>query len=239
MNPEILLETKDFIVINKPSGLIVHNDGKHDEPSIVDWFLSKYPEAKDVGEPITETSFGEIDRSGVIHRLDKETSGAMILVKNQKAYEFFKKQFQDRTIKKEYVGIVFGRFREKKGKIDLPIGRSKTGIRKWATGRGARGDKREAITLYEVIEDFTHLGQVFSVMKFFPLTGRTHQIRVHMLSKSHPLVGDSLYAGDKKVGIGLKRLALHAYRLTFSDLEGNSRTIVAPMPPDIALFIKL
>ena len=103
---EIIYEDKDLLVINKPAGLIVHSDGKKEQETLVDWILKNYPEAKDVGEPLTVSDEVEINRPGIVHRLDKDTSGVLIVTKNQKAFLNIKKQFQDRKISKTYQAII-------------------------------------------------------------------------------------------------------------------------------------
>jgi 23S rRNA pseudouridine1911/1915/1917 synthase len=128
----------------------VHPDGKKNEYSLVDWILEHYPNTTGVGEPLVMEYKGEqviVDRPGIVHRLDRETSGVMILAKTQVAYEFLKKQFQDHSIKKEYSAIVQGKTNER-GIIDEPIGRSNRDIRRWVTGSAARGLLRPAITRY-------------------------------------------------------------------------------------------
>ena len=124
MEIEILFEDKDLIAINKPEGLMVHNTGHTVERTVVDWFLKHVPEAKGVGEPQLSQKGEPLERSGVVHRLDKETSGIMILAKNQESFTFLKTQFHERLVKKEYRAFVYGAVREQWGTIDRPIGRS-------------------------------------------------------------------------------------------------------------------
>ncbi|PIZ87525.1 RluA family pseudouridine synthase, partial [Candidatus Nomurabacteria bacterium CG_4_10_14_0_2_um_filter_30_12] len=149
MKIKILYEDKDILAIDKPSGISVHPDGRTKEITISDWFVKNYPKAKNVGESIFVDG-KEIKRPGIVHRLDKETSGVLLLVKNQKAYEFLKNQFKSREIKKVYNAVVLGSMKDDRGTIRKSIGRSGNDFRKRLAGRGARGELREAVTEYTV-----------------------------------------------------------------------------------------
>ena len=237
----IIYEDKDVIGINKPSGLMVHGDGKTDETTLCDLLLKEYTKIKNVGEPM-EIGGKKILRPGIVHRLDKETSGVMIIAKNQKSYEFLKKQFEDRKTEKIYYAFVYGWPKEMSGKVDAPIGRSPKEIRKWSAGRGKRGTLREARTDYEVIERIGSTGEernkgsteigTYSFLKLMPKTGRTHQIRVHLKYINHPIICDPLYASNKEEALGFKRLALHAFSLSFELPNGKKITVEAPFPKD-------
>lgn len=234
MQPIILYEDKDTLAINKPSGLVVHSDGrpaqagKTEEKTLVDWLLSKYPEIKDVGEPGRDSNGKEVLRSGIVHRLDRGTSGVMLVAKTQKAFENLKKQFQAREIQKTYEAFVFGEIKNNEGTIDRPIGRSPADFRRWSAQRGARGEMREAVTDYRVL----YKGKGYSFVEAYPKTGRTHQIRVHFKAINYPLVSDALYAPNKENGLGLERLALHSKEIKFKDLSGKTQTVTAPEPED-------
>ncbi len=227
MQPEILFEDNDVVVINKPSGLVVHSDGKTKEPNLVEWLLEKYPDIKDVGEPGRDAEGKEILRSGIVHRLDRETSGVMLVAKNQKSFENLKKQFQNHEIKKKYEAFVYGEVR-RNGVVDRPIGRSSSDFRKWSAQRGARGELREAVTEYKVLAK----NKDYSLLEVVPKTGRTHQIRVHMKAINHPLVSDSLYAPNRGMLLGFKRAALHSKEVVFNGLDGKIHYIAAPYPED-------
>jgi 23S rRNA pseudouridine1911/1915/1917 synthase len=153
MKIKIIYEDKDVVVIDKPSGISVHSDGKTKEKTISDWFIKKYPKSKNVGESIFFEG-KEIKKPGIVHRLDRETSGVLILVKNEKTYDFLKEQFQNRKIKKTYIAIIEGWPKNDQGIINKPIGRSPTDFRRRLAGRGARGELREAITEYKVLKRF-------------------------------------------------------------------------------------
>lgn len=241
MKIPILLETEDLIVINKPAGLVVHGDGKHKEPTVVDWFLKKYPDAKGVGEEMIIDHKGEkieIPRSGIVHRIDRDTSGCLILAKNQDTFEFLKTQFQDHTIKKKYVAIVYGWLRDERGIIDRAIGRSTSNIRAWTTSKGARGEMRPAITRFAVRKKFTFQDEKYAVVDLYPQTGRTHQLRVHLASLDHAIVGDPIYAGSKKSSLPIARTALHAEKVVFMLPGGKEAEVTAPLPDDLAIILK-
>ena len=148
---EVLYEDVDFLVLNKPAGLVVHPDGKTEEYALTDWINEKYPEIVGVGEPYKTASGEMVDRPGIVHRLDRETSGALVVAKNQESYDFLKKSFQTRSVKKVYHTIVWGTVKADTGVIDRPIGRSKSDFRKWSAERFARGDLRPATTEYKVL----------------------------------------------------------------------------------------
>ena len=147
--PTIVYECDDVLVINKPYGWLVHEDGKTEAPTVVEWFCNYVSAARGVGETGFAPNGAELDRSGVVHRLDRETSGVLILAKNQAAHQFLKQQFKDRTVHKEYRAFVYGRLNDRWGTINRPIGRSVKDSRRRSAERGAKGVLREAITDFE------------------------------------------------------------------------------------------
>lgn len=259
MNIKILFEDKNILAIDKPAGISVHSDGKTKIETISDWVLLNYPSIKNVGEPfIIEREGGKkekILRPGIVHRLDKETSGVLLIAKNQKTFLFLKEQFQNHKIKKTYRAFVYGNVSDPKaslatggrGVINVPIGRSQKDIRTYTAGRGAREPLREAITEYVILNKFTDtedeiekkkIEHQYTYIEAYPKTGRTHQIRVHMRFINHPIVSDPLYRGGKELALGMKRLALHAYSITFSLPNGEVKTIEAPLPADFKKVLK-
>lgn len=226
----VIVETKEVLVVNKPAGLIVHSDGRTEEPNLCDWILEKYPEIAGVGEPIAREGKENIPRPGIVHRLDRETSGVLIVARTQEAYEHIKQQFKDRKIKKEYDVFVYKEVTDLSFTIDEPIGRSSgDDFRKYSVPPYIRGDARPARTDFVVktaTEQATHLTA-------YPKTGRTHQIRVHLKSIHHPVVCDSLYASGKECLWGLDRQALHARRITFRLPDGQSIAAEADLPMDL------
>src|SRR3989338_6284428 len=156
----ILYEDADVVVVNKPAGLVVHADGKTMEPALTDWVIENYQETKGVGEPTKLSNGKMIDRSGIVHRLDRETSGVMVVAKNQKAFEFIKKQFQERELEKTYRAFVYGEMKNDEGVIDRPLARSTGDFRKWTAEGGSRGKEREAVTEYKVLARLSLAGKV-------------------------------------------------------------------------------
>jgi 23S rRNA pseudouridine1911/1915/1917 synthase len=239
MDIPILFENESIVAVNKPSGLTVHPDGRTIESTLSDWVLARYPETEHVGEPIQLSSGEVIRRPGIVHRLDKETSGVLLIAKTAEAFEALKRQFQDRSIQKTYRAFLFGRMKETDGVIDRSIGRSRSDFRLWSAQRGAKGTLRDAVTEYRVLDTAPD----FSYVEIEPKTGRTHQIRVHFKAINHPVVGDRLYAPKRGYALGFSRTALHAERIAFTLLDGAPVSVEAPLPEDFvaatALFASL
>ena len=227
----IIYEDDAMLVINKPAGIMVHGDGRSTEATIVDWFLSREPKAQDIGEPGRAQDGSPLERSGIVHRLDKETSGVLALAKTQEAFVHLKQQFHDRLTRKEYRAFVYGVMKERWGTINRAIGRSPKDFRLRSAERGARGLLRESTTDWEVLaQSSTH-----AYLKVIPKTGRTHQIRVHLRSIGRPIVHDTLYAPPEllaKDNLGFTRVALHAFSLTLTKPNGIEHVFEASLPTD-------
>ena len=220
MEPTILHEDEHIIAINKPAGLVVHA-GVGTSSTLADWVIATYPSIRSVGE--------YADRPGMVHRLDKETSGVMLLAKHQEAFETLKQHFKKGKIQKEYHAFVFGVPKRSRGTITLSIGRSHGNFRKQTTHH-TRGERREAYTEYVVTGA---CGGSVSFITFYPHTGRMHQIRVHAQSLQFPIVGDTLYAPSFGFALGFDRLALHARRISLhTHLQPKLLHIIAPYPDD-------
>ncbi len=231
LEPEILYEDDLMLVINKPTGMIVHNDGRSVEPPVVDWFLAREPKARGVGEVGFAQDGVPLERSGVVHRLDRDTSGVLVLAKTQEAFVHLKAQFHDHHIQKEYRTFVYGTMKEKWGTIARPIGRSTKDFRLKSAQRGARGALREAVTDWELLAQTDKHAYV----KITPKTGRTHQIRVHLKAVGRPIVHDDLYSPEDLLSgnnLGFTRLALHAYTLRIKHPNGEEKLFTAPLPED-------
>lgn len=246
MEPKILYEDEYLIALDKPSGMMVHTDGRRGEKTLVDWINQNYPSLKEVGEEQTLQNGEVIKRPGIVHRLDRETSGVILVAKTKESHRFLKEQFQNRKVEKVYNAVVWGSFSDdkKEGVIDKPIGRSASDFRKWSAEFGAKGELREAVTEYKVLlphpdpllakerED----RQEFSYLEVRPKTGRTHQIRVHLKSISHPVVCDRLYGGKVCDGspacLGFFRLALHALSIRLQLPNQSFIQIESPLPEE-------
>ncbi len=227
LTPEIIFENEEFLVVNKPAGLMVHgvrvsakrriDERKTAEPTLVDWLVANRPEVRTVGDDPAL-------RPGIVHRLDKATSGVMVVAKTQAAFEYLKRSFQEHRMKKTYFALVVGTPERPRGTIDAPIGMKNGSLK-----RSIHSSKmaKSAITEYAVVKKE---GQ-FSLLEIHPRTGRTHQIRVHLASIGHPIVGDVLY-GKKAQPAFARRLMLHAASLEFSNNAGAHFVFEAPLPPD-------
>jgi 23S rRNA pseudouridine1911/1915/1917 synthase len=211
----VIQETPDFIAVDKPAGLLVH-PGPHptSQPTLVDWLLERYPEVAGVGD-------APDIRPGIVHRLDRATSGVMVVARTQAAFDTLKTLFQDRAISKEYRAVVYGVMHPAEGRIDRPIG-----IKPRTTKRSVFSTQMQkpAVTRYTTLRQLADIAYVAA----FPETGRTHQLRVHFSSLGHPIVGDTLYA-PKRVYAGVDRLMLHAHRLRFT-LTDIAYDLVSPVP---------
>lgn len=232
MNIPVLYEDDEVLVVNKPAGLVVHSDGRTKEETLADWVLEKYPNVRGVGETIPLTNGGVIEKWGIVHRIDRDTSGVLLIAKTQTSFLNLKSQFQARTIKKTYRTIAHGVFKEPVGTIDKPIGRSKSDFRKWSAEYGARGELREAMTEYRVLGEGESKGNKLSYLEVYPHTGRTHQIRVHLKAVGHPILCDKLYAPKSPCVLGFERTALHAFSIVFKGLDEVEHKVEAPLPKD-------
>jgi 23S rRNA pseudouridine1911/1915/1917 synthase len=243
--PEIIYEDKNFLAVNKPAGWLVHqvrldvgrpafvplsgtSAGKEMLDArgliLVDWLVKNYPEVKGVGDDPE-------NRPGIVHRLDRDTSGVMIVAKNQNYFNYLKNLFQARKINKTYLALVYGIIKEKKGVIDKPISLKSGSIRRTVfSGKMAK----EAITDYKVLKIF-EIDRGFSLLEILPKTGRTHQIRVHLKSIGHGVVNDKVYKQASRLGGG--RLMLHARSLIFEQAPGEIIEIEAEPPEDFMEII--
>ena len=219
----VVYEDEHLIAIDKPAGMVVHPAPGHRSGTLVNALLAH---CRDL------SGIGGVERPGIVHRLDKETSGLVLAAKTEAAHRALAKQFKDRKIKKVYLALVRGRMEQDRGTIDLPIARHRTHRQKM-TGDKERG--RDAQTAYEVVERRPG----FTSLRLFPKTGRTHQIRVHLASMGHPILGDKIYGGKAGPGApSMTRQALHAHRLELSHpISGKPLALVAPMPSDMAKIL--
>jgi 23S rRNA pseudouridine1911/1915/1917 synthase len=222
---DIIFEDKHMLAVNKPAGMVVHPAPGHSAGTLVNALLHHCDDLSGIGG---------VERPGIVHRLDKETSGLVLIAKSETAHKILAKKFKNREIKKEYLAFVKGKVKDDTGSIDSPVGRHKTQRKKMGTG----GDhSRPACTYYEVIQR----SKSWSYLKLRPETGRTHQIRVHLASLHHPVLGDKLYGGKNHNSGTLKmdRQALHASNLELNHpVSGVSLSFSANLPTDMKSFLQ-
>ncbi len=220
---DVVFENEDVLIVNKPAGMVVHPSPGHDRATLVNAALGHSPDIKGVG--------GEL-RPGVVHRLDKNTSGLVVLAKHDQALRMIQAQFKDRTVEKVYLALVDGEPPTPSGKVDAPVGRNPRHRKRMAVVPESRG--RVACTNYRTLE---RLGN-HTLLEVKPETGRTHQIRVHMSFLGCPIVGDRIY-GRRKPSFTLQRHFLHALRLTFQLPEDSeTRTFEAPLPGNLEAILE-
>jgi 23S rRNA pseudouridine1911/1915/1917 synthase len=214
---DVLYEDEQVAVVNKPAGMVVHPAFGHTSGTLVNAVLDRWPEIAQFSEP---------SRAGIVHRLDKDTSGVIVVAKTREALDSLRAQFKNREVRKRYLALVHGSPDTPEGVIDAPIGRDSAQRKRMAVTH----EGREAVTEFRVIEQYAD----FSLLEVFPQTGRTHQIRVHLAFIGHPIVGDGVY-GRRKEAIKLKRHFLHAASITFARPDtGEPVTVEAPLPVGLA-----
>ncbi|MGI6347715.1 MAG: RluA family pseudouridine synthase [Patescibacteria group bacterium] len=242
---QIIDETKNYLIINKPAGLIVHGGTVIKEKTLVDFLLDKYPDLAKIGE--------DPMRPAIVHRLDKEASGLMIIPKNNEAFEYYKNLFKKRKIDKGYIALVFGQVPRDEDVIDFSIVRSSQGHKMACLPKSmkeealsnrdegnlkAREKSRLALTKYSVLKRLIN----YTLLNIQITTGRTHQIRVHFSAYGHPLVGDNLYANkktkikNKKINLG--RIFLMANHLGFIDQDGQKKEYSLEISSDLKEALK-
>ncbi len=228
MDPVVIYEDEHIIGINKPAGMAVHA-GTGTGHTLVDWLIEHYPTIREVGEPYVSAGI-TVFRPGIVHRLDMETTGVLVIAKHQDMFRTLKSHFQKGKVEKEYHAFVYGRPKQVRGTVRLAIGKSRSDFRKQSV-RHIRGEAREACTEYVLVRACHDKSSSF--VSFYPKTGRTHQIRVHAQSLQIPIVCDSRYAPKRPPLLGFDRLALHARRITIhTHHHTDPLDIIAPYPED-------
>ena len=221
---DIIYENDDLVVVNKPAGMVVHPSPGHDSGTLVHAALGHIPELKGIG--------GE-ERPGIVHRLDKDTSGIIVVAKNEQAHRWLQEQFKSRNVEKLYLALVDGKPPTPSGRVEAPIGRNSTHRKLMSVVPIDKG--REAISEYRTLENFTN----YALIEVHPLTGRTHQIRVHMAFLGCPIVGDVIY-GKRKSSVNLDRHFLHASKLRITlPGEKKPRNFEAPLPQELMNILSL
>jgi 23S rRNA pseudouridine1911/1915/1917 synthase len=230
---EIIHDEKDFAIIAKPAGLVVYPGTKHNEKTLINGLLAIWPEIKNVGEdPL---------RPGIVHRLDKDTSGIMIIAKNNSTFEYFKDLFKSHEVKKTYLALVYGILKPRYGVINFSIRRSTTNpVKKVAVKEGVIDDNaRPALTRFTVVQYLSDsAGNEYTLVEAMPETGRMHQIRVHFAALGHNIIGDKIYTPNKTQKIvPLKSHFLHAASLIFTSPQGNNLKFSSPLPKELSDFL--
>ncbi len=213
-NIAVLRETADYLVVNKPAGLLVDTVASPSTPTL---------KSAIAGYTMADKS----TRAGIVHRLDRDTSGVMVVARTTAMHDHLKRQFQNRQVEKYYLTLVSGHPKQDRARLELPIRRSL----KRPTTMTIHPAGRSAVSEYECLAQTKD----YSLLRVRILTGRTHQIRVQLAYLGHPVVGDIVYGASKRP-VGLHRQFLHAHKLIFSDVDGKSITTVAKLPNDLAEF---
>ena len=253
MEPKVIFEDSEILVLDKPAGMIVNkSDTTKGEITVQDWVEEKILRYKDTGilgdkkeksPNILISQYPNISdfegRAGIVHRLDKETSGILLAAKTPEVFENLQKQFKDRIVKKTYTALTHGKVEPSEGEINVPVGRLPWNRKRF----GVLAAGREAVTKYKTIDNlqFTINNEPLTLLELYPKTGRTHQIRVHLQYFHHPIFADHLYAGrktgrnDRKV---LPRIFLHASKISFfGPKTGELVTFESPLPDQLKHFL--
>lgn len=217
---DVVYEDEYLLVVNKPAGMVVHPAARVVSGTLVNALLAHCPQVADVGGP---------DRAGIVHRLDRETSGLIVVAKNPETHASLQRQFKRRLVRKTYVALVEGQVSPREGIIEVPIGRDPKDRTRMAVSRTGR----PAITQYRVVEVFPQ----YTLLEVRPHTGRTHQIRVHLAWLGYPVVGDRVY-GRRRQTLLPDRHFLHARELAFTHpVTGEKLTLSAPLPPELTALL--
>ncbi|SRR5258708_7794103 len=219
--PQVIYEDDYIIALNKPAGWVVNDSiTAHGNPTLQEWLSKNFT---------YEISDNKLLRNGIVHRLDKPTSGVIMVAKTEGVFYALQKQFADRETEKEYIALVHGKIKNEEGVINAPVGRLPWKRTKFGVFEGGKS----AMTKYKIVKSFDE----YTLVDLYPKTGRTHQLRVHMKHIGHPIVSDNFYAGRKTYRSDIKiwpRLWLHAKKLTFTHpITKKEINIVAPRPPDL------
>jgi len=217
---DIVYEDEYLLVVNKPAGMVVHPAARIVSGTLVNALLAHCPQMADVGGP---------DRAGIVHRLDRETSGLIVVAKNSETHAALQRQFKRRLVRKTYVALVEGQVHPREGIIEVPIGRDPKDRTRMAVSRTGR----PAVTQYRVVEVFPQ----YTLLEVRPHTGRTHQIRVHLAWLGYPVVGDRVY-GRRRQTLLPDRHFLHARELAFTHpVTGEKLVLSAPLPPELTALL--
>ncbi len=231
--PRAIAETEVYLVLDKPAGLICHRDGRTEEPSVAEWLAANYPETSLVGEPWVSPQGESILVSGLVHRLDRCTSGVLLAARTNAMWTHLRAELKARRVEKEYRAIVYGILPLEQGTIVAEIVRSGEKPKRWYAKPCDEAQVRAAITEWRVVgRGSSPEGEPYSMLALFPKTGRTHQLRVHLSSIGHPIVADHLYASTHRPILGFERPALHAFSIAWVLPDSRRVHYEAPLPED-------
>ncbi|MEO1672749.1 MAG: RluA family pseudouridine synthase, partial [Cyanobacteria bacterium J06631_2] len=223
---DVLYEDEHLIIINKPAGMVVHPAPGHYTGTLVHALLHHCE---------TLAGIGGVERPGIVHRIDKDTTGAIVVAKSDRAHQHLQAQIKAKTARREYWGIIYGSFTTTAGTIDLPVGRDRRDRKKMAVIPVEQGG-RTAVTHWQTLE---RIGN-YSLIQFLLQTGRTHQIRVHCTHYGHPLVGDNTYGSNRSLKVNLTGQALHARQLSLlHPVSGKLITAIAPPPAEFNKLLQV
>ncbi len=223
---DILYEDEYLLIINKPKNFVVHPAPGHSQGTLVNALLSHCPDLQGIGG---------VERPGIVHRLDKDTTGAMVVAKTEAVLHHLQGQIKDKTAKREYLGVVYGSPSQNNGIVNLPVGRHQGDRKKMAILLEEKGGK-PAVTHWQVKERIGNYSSIHYQLE----TGRTHQIRVHSSVMGHPIIGDPLYSSGKSVGVNLTGQALHAFRLTLiHPIHHTTIEAIAPLPEELEKLLRI
>jgi 23S rRNA pseudouridine1911/1915/1917 synthase len=225
MQTSVIYEDSNILVINKPSGLVVHPFDYSTEETLIDFLTTHAPEIFEIDNTVILQDKRTINLGGVVHKLDRDTSGVMVIAKNQKTFDELRSQFRNHTITKTYIALVGGVITETELTIDAPLGRNKKDYKQQVNPENPRGELRDAVTHVKVIT--INENDNTSLVELTPKTGRTHQLRAHMAHVNHPIVGDKTYGSTHDS----PRIMLHAKTLMF-DVDGEKFFFAAENPEE-------
>jgi len=231
---KIIKKNDEYLIIEKPAGLLVHPTIKNEQNTLIHILIKKFPELAKVGDPIALEKDDQTFRPSIVHRLDRDVSGLMIIPRTQAMFDFLKSQFKQRKIHKKYLALVHGNLPKDQDIIDFEISRASSGGKMAAHPEGS-GKGKPSATEYQVIQRFDK----FTLVEARPLTGRTNQIRVHFYAIGHPIVGDKLYKlKNIKSKTNLNRIFLHSTKLAFTDKQGNEQKLESALPGELKNFLQ-
>lgn len=227
---KVIYQDENIIAVDKPAGLSVHPSKLEEKDTLVNFLTYKFPEIENIHDNLGDSWM----RPGIVHRLDKDTSGVMVIARNIKVFEELKKLFKEHKVEKKYLALVYGILKNKKGVIEKPIARAGTYKKQVIAGRKTKTKIRKAVTHYKVLKEFNNS----SLLEVIPRTGRMHQIRIHLFSIGHPVVGDKLYKLKKAKKIEAPRQLLHAENLKLK-LFGKNYGFHSAPPNDFKKAVKI